>query len=120
MDSSWVIGALGALAQDSRLAIFRLLVQEGPQGLAAGAIGDKVGIPPTTLSFHLAQLGHAGLVQSRRNGRSIIYAADYARMRQLLDFLTENCCQGSGCAPRATPGGKKQAVGARARIGAKR
>ncbi len=120
MDASWAIGALGALAQESRLAVFRLLVQEGPAGLAAGAIGERVGIPPTTLSFHLAQLAHAGLVQSRRNGRSIIYAADYARMQELLDFLMENCCQGAACAPRAPRGRKTQSGGARARIGARR
>lgn len=92
------VAALGALAQESRLEVFRLLVQRGPKGVAAGDIGEHVGVPATTLSFHLSQLSHAGLVTSRRNGRSIIYAADYEGMQALMAFLMENCCQG-GCAP---------------------
>lgn len=92
--------ALGALAQESRLEIYRQLVQAGPPGLAAGEIRDRVGIPGTTLSFHLAQLSNAGLIRSTREGRSLIYAADFGAMQSLLGFLTENCCQGS-CDPPA-------------------
>src|SRR5207247_3664637 len=100
VESSAVIEGLGALAQESRLAVFRLLVQQGPAGLPAGAISERVGVPPTTLSFHLAQLSHAGLVLSRRVGRSILYAANYPGMQDLMGFLLENCCQeGAGCAP---------------------
>lgn len=93
--------ALGALAQESRLAVFRLLVQRGPRGLAAGQIGERLRIPGPTLSFHLAQLSHAGLVSSRREGRSIIYAADYAGMQALMAYLGENCCRddAGACAP---------------------
>jgi DNA-binding transcriptional ArsR family regulator len=87
------VAALGAMAQESRLAIVRLLVREGPDGLPAGDIAEEVGIPPATLSFHLAQLGHAGLVRSRREGRRIIYSADYDGLGALMSFLTEKCCQ---------------------------
>ena len=101
MELSEAAGALGALAQESRLSVFRLLVQRGPRGLAAGEIAERLRIPAPTLSFHLAQLGHAGLVGSRREGRSIIYAADYAGMQRLMAFLTEHCCREdvAGCAP---------------------
>jgi DNA-binding transcriptional ArsR family regulator len=103
MDTKRAVAALGALSQESRLEVFRLLVRQGPAGLPAGEISDRVEVPPTTLSFHLAQLSHAGLVTSRRNGRSIIYAADYDGMQELMGFLMENCCQGSaGCAPPPT------------------
>lgn len=90
--------ALGALAQESRLSVFRLLVQCGPEGLAAGQIAEKLDIPPATLSFHLGQLAQAGLVTSTRNGRSIVYAADYKGMERLMGYLYENCCQGA-CVP---------------------
>jgi ArsR family transcriptional regulator, arsenate/arsenite/antimonite-responsive transcriptional repressor len=104
MEAERVVGALGALAQDSRLAVFRLLVKQGRRGLPAGEISGQVGIPATTLSFHLAQMSHAGLVVSRREGRSIFYAADYDRMQELLGFLMSNCCEASGgCDPQATP-----------------
>jgi ArsR family transcriptional regulator, arsenate/arsenite/antimonite-responsive transcriptional repressor len=93
MDIRGAVGALSALAQESRLEVFRLLVQRGPTGLAAGEISQRVGIPATTLSFHLSQLSHAGLVTSRREGRSIIYAADYPSMLDLMEFLMKNCCQ---------------------------
>jgi DNA-binding transcriptional ArsR family regulator len=96
------VEALGALAQESRLGVFRLLVQAGPAGLAAGDIADRLRIPPPTLSFHLAQLRQAGLIAMRRDGRSLIYSADYARMNALMAFLTENCCAGtSACATPA-------------------
>ena len=98
MDALTAVEALAALAQESRLKVFRLLVQRGPEGLAAGAISARVAIPPTTLSFHLTHLTHAGLVTARRNGRSIVYAADYRGMQDLMTFLTANCCQAAGCA----------------------
>ena len=92
-----VIGALGALAQEHRLAAFRLLVQAGADGMAAGAIADRLGVPASSMSFHLAQLGHAGLVTQRRQSRSIIYTADYAAMNGLMGYLTKNCCEGVPC-----------------------
>jgi DNA-binding transcriptional ArsR family regulator len=99
------VGALGALAQETRLAIFRLLVQAGPEGLPAGAIAERLGVAPPTLSFHLSQLSNAGLVTSVRQSRSIVYAPDFDAMRGLVGFLTENCCGGdpSRCAPFAIP-----------------
>src|SRR4029077_18267628 len=101
MKKSNVIAALGALAQETRLEIFRLLVQKGPDGLAAGEIGDRLGLPSPTLSFHLNQLRFAGLVTSRRAIRSIIYSANFKAMTGLLAYLTENCCGGRPeiCAP---------------------
>jgi ArsR family transcriptional regulator len=89
-----VIAALSALAQEHRLALFRLLVEAGPQGMAAGAVAERLGIPNSSLSFHLAQLSRAGLVHQARRGRSLIYSADYAAMDALLGFLTANCCAG--------------------------
>jgi DNA-binding transcriptional ArsR family regulator len=103
MDATGAVAALQALAQDSRLAVFRLLVGRGPRGMAAGQIAERLDVPATTLSFHLAQLTQAGLLASRREGRSILYAPDFGRMRELLDFLTENCCAEGGCAPAARP-----------------
>ena len=97
MQAETVISALGALAQEHRLAAFRLLVQAGVDGLAAGAIADRLGVPASSMSFHLAQLGHAGLVSQRRQSRSIIYTADYAAMNRLMGYLTENCCEGVPC-----------------------
>ena len=87
-----VITALSALAQETRLAVFRLLVQAGPAGIAAGGVSTRLDIPAATLSFHLRELSHAGLVTATRQSRSIIYAADFAAMRNLIGFLTENCC----------------------------
>jgi len=103
MKMSTAVAALGALAQESRLEIFRLLVQKGPQGLPAGEIGDRLGLPSPTLSFHLNQLRFAGLVTSRRVSRSIIYSANFKAMNGLLAYLTENCCGGAPelCAPQA-------------------
>jgi ArsR family transcriptional regulator len=89
-----VIAALGALAQESRLDAFRLLVQAGPDGMPAGQIGERLGLPSATLSFHLTQLRQAGLVTFRREGRSLIYAVEVSAMNGLLGFLTANCCQG--------------------------
>ena len=99
MESANVIRALGALAQDHRLAVFRLLVRAGPDGMPAGALADAIGVPPSSMSFHLTQLSHAGLITQRRESRSIIYSADYAAMNLLLAFLTENCCAGDTCTP---------------------
>jgi DNA-binding transcriptional ArsR family regulator len=103
MSAEPTIRALSALAQEHRLAAFRLLVQAGTEGMAAGALAEALGIPPSSLSFHLAQLNHAGLITQRRASRSMIYAADYAAMRTLMDYLTENCCGGVDCAPAAAP-----------------
>jgi DNA-binding transcriptional ArsR family regulator len=86
---------LSALAHENRLAVFRLLVRAGPAGVPAGEIATELDLPNATLSFHLNQLRHAGLVSFRRNGRSLIYAAEYESMNELLAYLTENCCQGS-------------------------
>jgi DNA-binding transcriptional ArsR family regulator len=100
MEKTSAIAALAALAQDSRLDIFRLLIQSGPEGLPAGQIAERLRLPANTLSFHLNQLRHAGLVTFRRESRSLIYAAEYAAMNALLAYLTENCCQGAApCGP---------------------
>jgi ArsR family transcriptional regulator len=109
VDTGKAIGALGALAQETRLALFRLLVQTGPGGLSAGAIAESLGVPASSLSFHLAQLHHAGLVSQRRAGRSLIYAADYRAMNDLLSYLAENCCGGqASCAPACDPAPQNQ------------
>lgn len=94
MERTNVIAGLAALAQDTRLDIFRLLVQAGNEGRPVGHIGEKLGLPSATLSFHLNQLKHAGLVTFRREGRSLIYMADFAAMSGLMAYLTENCCGG--------------------------
>lgn len=99
MDSSSVVGALGALAQGHRLALFRLLVQAGEGGLPAGAIAEKLGVPNSSLSFHLAALTRARLIRQQRQSRSLIYSADYAAMNGLVGYLMENCCGGAECAP---------------------
>ena len=92
MDQKGVIAALGALAQETRLELFRLLVTSGPEGLPAGVIAERRGILPSSLSFHLAQLTHAGLISQRRLSRQLIYSAEYGAMNELLAYLTENCC----------------------------
>jgi DNA-binding transcriptional ArsR family regulator len=91
---------LSALGQETRLAIYRLLVQTGAAGMSAGAIGEKLAIPAPTLSFHLSHLSRVGLIRGRQEGRFIFYAADYAAMDDLLAYLTENCCQGGPCLPK--------------------
>ena len=101
MEISRIVDALAALAHDSRLKVFRLLVEAGPEGLAAGAIGEKLDLPPATLSFHLAHLSRTGLVRGRQEGRFVIYSADFQSMNALVGFLTENCCGGRACAPAA-------------------
>ena len=105
MKTSRAIDALGALAHEYRLAIYRLLVQRGPAGLPAGAIGDRVGLVPSSLTFHLQNLQRAGLITQRRESRQLYYAADFSVMSDLVGYLTENCCGDSsaecftGCAP---------------------
>jgi ArsR family transcriptional regulator, arsenate/arsenite/antimonite-responsive transcriptional repressor len=91
--------ALAGLAHDTRLAIFRLLVPAGSEGLPAGVLGEQLGLAGATLSFHLKELRHAGLVSQRRAGRTLYYAAKYAAINELLLYLTENCCQGAACMP---------------------
>lgn len=95
MEQSEVVGALAALAHETRLQVFRLLVQAGPTGLAAGTLAETLDIPSPTLSFHLKELRRAGLVDSDRVGRSVIYQADYPTMSELLAFLTDRCCEGA-------------------------
>lgn len=97
LDSAAVIAALAALAQEHRLAAFRLLVEAGPDGVSAGDLADRLSIPRSSLSFHLNQMMQAGLIVQRRESRSLIYSADFAAMAALVGFLTENCCRGSGC-----------------------
>jgi ArsR family transcriptional regulator len=101
MEKKSAVAALAALAQGSRLDVFRLLVQAGADGMPAGQIAEHLGVPAATLSFHLSQLRHAGLVTFRRESRSLIYLAEYDAMNALLGYLTENCCRGdpAGCVP---------------------
>jgi ArsR family transcriptional regulator len=103
METKAVVTALAALAQDSRLAVFRALVQAGPEGLAAGKIGELTGIPPSSVYVHLKDLSHAGMVDSQQAGRFVIYTANFTTMNALLGFLTENCCGGNPCSPVCTP-----------------
>jgi DNA-binding transcriptional ArsR family regulator len=99
METKQAIAALAAIAQESRLAVFRLLVQEGPEGMIASRISAQLEIPPSSLSFHLKELSHAGMVNVRQDGRFMIYSANFETMNGLVGFLTENCCGGSPCAP---------------------
>ena len=123
MEQKRAIAALGALAQETRLELFRLLVATGPQGLPAGVIADRLGVQPSSLSFHLAQLANAGLITQRRLSRQLIYSAEYGAMTELLAYLTENCCgRGLSCAPACDPAdalstGESDEAPARARIG---
>jgi ArsR family transcriptional regulator len=94
MRAKRAVGALSALAQETRLAVFRMLVREAPEGVTAGAIAERLRVPPATLSFHLAQLDHARLVRARRHSRNIVYTANVEGIRDLLAFLTDDCCQG--------------------------
>ena len=110
MKSTQAIAALGALAHEHRLAIFRLLISKGPEGLNAGSIAERVGLLPSSLTFHPQNLQRAGLLAQRREGRQLIYSADFGTMTALVGYLTENCCgSASNCAPCAPP------VAARAR-----
>lgn len=99
MDTKATLTALSALAQESRLSVFRLLVQVGPQGMAATKIGEQLGISPTSISFHLKELTHANLLTAKHEGRFVIYSANFEVMNALVGFLTENCCGGNVCSP---------------------
>lgn len=120
MNTKRAIGALGALAQETRLAIYRLLVERGHGGLAAGTIAERLDLPASSLSFHLAHLRRAGLLAQRREGRSLIYAVDFAAMNALMGYLTENCCGGDAslCPPvcrssaQASPQSRKRRIAA--------
>lgn len=103
METKSALSALSSLAQESRLAIFRALVEAGPAGLSAGKISDITGIPPSSLSFHLKELTHAEMVDSRQESRFIIYTANFLTMNALIAFLTENCCGGDPCNPACAP-----------------
>lgn len=100
MNTKETIVALGALAQESRLAVFRLLVQAGAEGLAASKIVEQISVTPSALSFHMKGLSHAELVTSRHGGRFVIYSANFDTTNGLIGFLTENCCGGNVCSPR--------------------
>ena len=97
METNDIVTALAALAHSSRLAVFRLLVEAGPEGLAAGELSERLDTPRSSLSFHLKELSHAGLVSSRQQGRFLFYSANYPAMNELIAYLTENCCSGSSC-----------------------
>ena len=101
MNSADAISALSGLANEHRLAVYRLLMQTGPEGLPAGEIAEALDLPQSSLSFHLAHLKRAGLVTQRRESRSLIYAADFDGMNALVSYLTDNCCGGRPCAPTA-------------------
>ena len=123
MEAKQAIAALGALAQETRLDAFRLLVQSGPDGMAAGAIAEELGVLPASLSFHLQQLVHGGLIVQRRESRNIIYTADFRGMRSLMGYLTENCCvrakkgaaAGAACSPKLSADAISQPRRVRAR-----
>ncbi|MDY0871283.1 ArsR/SmtB family transcription factor [Dongia rigui] len=106
-EAQQIVTSLGALAHEHRLAVYRLLVAKGPEGLAAGSLAETMAMPPSSLTFHLQQLLQAGLVTQRRLGRQIIYAADFANMNRLVAYLTENCCGGQACAPVCDPDPKE-------------
>ena len=110
MKSDQAVEALSSLAQEHRLALFRRLVQAGPDGMAAGALAEALGIPNSSLSFHLAHLNRAGLIHQRREGRSLIYSADYRAMDRLVGYLMENCCGGIECAPAADSPAKRKSA----------
>ena len=114
MDTKSAISSLSALAQETRLAIFRMLIEAGTDGRAAGAIAERLDIPASSLSFHLAELTRAGLIAQRRESRSLIYSANFRAMNALLGYLTENCCGGNpaACAPLMSQTRKPQARGA--------
>lgn len=103
MESKIVVAALTALAHETRLAVFRMLVQAGPDGMVVGAICDAIGIPPASLSFHLKELAIAGLVNVRRSGRYLHYSAEFGTMNDLIAYLMENCCGGVPCLPACSP-----------------
>ncbi len=116
MKTPEVIDALGALAHEYRLAVYRLLVERGPEGLPAGVIGERVGLVPSSLTFHLQALQRAGLIKQVRASRQLIYSADYGVMSELVGYLTDNCCAASGagcnaaCVPAAKPAKRRRAA----------
>lgn len=116
MKTPQIIDALGALAHEHRLAVYRVLMQRGPEGLPAGAIGQRVGLLPSSLTFHLQTLQRAGLITQRRESRRLIYSVDFSVMNGLVGYLTENCCGdgntecGAGCAPATTEKVPKRAA----------
>jgi DNA-binding transcriptional ArsR family regulator len=110
VEHTQIVDALSALAHETRLKVFRLLVQAGPEGMAAGSIGETLELAPATLSFHLAHLARTGLARSRQDGRFVIYSADFAAMNELVGFLTENCCGGRSCAPASKSSPLKGAI----------
>lgn len=115
MKTADAIEALAALAHEHRLAVFRLLVEKGPEGLPAGAIAERIGLVPSSLTFHLQHLTRAGLLTKRRVGRQLLYATDFSAMNMLVGYLTENCCSGAGCGPACMPDeGKSRRKAARA------
>jgi ArsR family transcriptional regulator len=103
MDTKHALAALSGLAQESRLAVFRLLVEAGPDGIAASAIGERLGVPSSSLSFHLKELTHAELIVPKQAGRFVIYSANFSTMNALMAYLTENCCGGAPCTPGCAP-----------------
>ncbi len=117
MNNGQAVQALAALAHDTRLALYRMLVERGPEGLSAGVIAERLGIPPSSLTFHVQHLHRAGLITQRRLSRQLIYAADFRAMNGLMGFLTENCCgQGTAtCAPACRPVAKPAAAQSRKR-----
>src|SRR5580698_5130725 len=110
MKAAAVIEALGALAHEHRLAVFRLLVERGPEGLPAGHIGKRLGLAPSSLTFHLQGLQRAGLISHRRESRQLIYSADFDSMNEVIGYLTENCCAGSQCVPKCAPARSRRAA----------
>lgn len=102
MQEADAVRSLAALAQEARLRVFRTLVVAGQEGLTPSALAEQLGIAPNTLSFHLKELAHAGLVSQERQGRNLIYRASFAAMNDLLAYLTENCCQGAACMPESS------------------
>jgi ArsR family transcriptional regulator, arsenate/arsenite/antimonite-responsive transcriptional repressor len=107
MEMNRALDALAALAQETRLKVYRLLVEAGPEGLPAGRVGEELDLPPATLSFHLAHLTRAGLARSRQDGRFVIYSSDFQNMNALVGYLTENCCGGGACPPSSAPASRK-------------
>ena len=103
MEKKSVVNALASLAQESRLDIFRMLVQAGPDGMSAGKISEMTGIPPSTMSFHLKEMSYADMVHSLQESRFVIYSANFETMNYLLGYLTENCCGGNPCSTVTTP-----------------
>jgi len=108
MESKHALTTLAGLAQDTRLSIFRLLVEQGPEGLAAGEIVERLALPNATASFHLKELTRAGLITPRQAGRFIYYSANYSTMNALIAYLTENCCKGQTCDIACAPGARRQ------------